>query len=615
MDSFRISRSVLVVFSILLGGLGNLAPAQQPPARKATSKPEERKKNQALVQSALTALDSVIDELPQVEDLQARLAVAEGVVKALAKSRPNRCRKVLDSLFDAARQARQAASSDKRVASPNPDAIIERIVQLATLFDAKLAESYIERYSSPDDSSGVEDEASSKDPAQAASLRLRMALELIDKAPASSVSIAESSLSAGVFPETLAFLGSLRKKDLRLANKFFVDALASVERRRGDDVNELLLLYAYVFSPLRVPVVSPGGIGTYNIPAYLAVAQDYPVEPALARLYLDAAGQMLLDQNRLNPQNLQLLTSGLEGDYYFISIIQPASASFSPALAAPLAVRRSVVAAMLQQDRREDSEAAADRWNKIPANVSLTGAGNSATVDYLIERAEKTSDPVRKDQLFYRAATTAVAAKEYERALDIVDKLSDKNRSEARQFIIFHIASKTARDHQVDKAEFYARRDDDLSRRAFIFTVIAAGLIEGKGADPDRARGFLGEVQQLAAKLNKEDERVAVLFGLVSVYSRFDAALASESLPLAIQSANRVEDFGRVTGIQRGLNLGDFLFDYSMYREEFTFLEGIKTLGARDFDGTLAQIRVLKSRLPRLKATVIICGAVLSSGA
>jgi hypothetical protein len=615
MDPFRISRSVLVVLSILLVGLGNLSQAQQPPTRKATSKPDDRKKNQALIQNALTALDSVIDELPQVEDLQARLAVTEGVVKALAKSRPNRCRKVLDSLFDAARQARKTSSSDKRVGGPNPDAIIERIVQLATLFDAKLAESYIERYSSPDDSSGVEDQTSKQDPAQAASLRLKLALELIDKAPASSVSVAESSLSAGVFPETLAFLGNLRKKDLRLANKFFVDALASVGRRRGDDVNELLLLYAYVFSPLRVPVVSPRGIGTYNIPAYLAVAQEYPVEPALARMYLDAAGQMVLDQNRLNPENLQLLASGLEGDYYFISIIQPATSNYSPALSAPLSVRRSVVAAMLQQDRREDSEAAADRWNKIPTNVSLTGGGNSATVDYLIERAEKTSDPLRKDQLFYRAATTAVAAKEYDRALDIVDKLSDKYSSEAKQFIKFHIASKAARDNQVDKAEFFARRDDDLSRRAFIFTVIAATLIEGKGADPDRARGFLGEVQQLAAKLNKEDERVAVLFGLVSVYSRFDSALASESLPLAIQSANRVEEFGRVTGIQRGLNLGDFLFDYSMYRDEFTFMEGIKTLGAKDFEGTLAQIRVLKNRLPRLKATVIICGAVLSGGA
>ena len=615
MGSLKMSRSVLVLFSILLVGLGISSHAQQPLTGKATSKQDDRKKNRALVQDALTALDSVIDELPQIEDLQARLSVTEGVVKALAKSRPNRCRKVLDSLFDAARQARKTSSSENKVGSPNPDAIIERIVQLATLFDAKLAESYIERYSSPDDSNGVADQASGRDAAQAASLRLRMALELIDKAPASSVSVAESSLGAGVFPDTLAFLGSLRKKDLRLANNFFVEALASVRRRRGDDVNELLLLYAYVFSPLRVPVVSPAGIGTYNIPAYLANAQEYPVEPALARLYLDAAGQMVLDQNRLNPQNLQLLTNGLEGDYYLISIVQPATANYFPALAAPLAVRRSVLAAMLQQDRREDSEAAADRWNKIPANVNVMGAGNSATVDYLIERAEKTSDPLRKDQLYYRAATTAVAAKEYDRALEIVDKLSDKYSSEAKQFIVFHIASRTARDHQVDKAEFYARRDDDLSRRAFIFTVIAAGLIEGKGADPDRARGFLGEVEQLAAKLNKEDERVAVLFGLVSVYSRFDSALASESLPLAIQSANRVEEFGRVTGIQRGLDIGGFLYDYSMYRDEFTFLEGIKTLGAKDFEGTLAQIRVLKSRLPRLKATVMICSAVLSSGA
>lgn len=425
------------------------------------------------------------------------------------------------------------------------------------------------------------------------------------------MSIAESSLETGVFPDTLTFLGSLRKKDARLANNFFVEALASVRRRRGDDVNELLLLYAYVFSPLRVPVVSSRGVGILNIQSYLDNAQEYPVEPALARLYLDAAKQMVLDQNRLDPQNLRLLTNGLEGDYYFISIIQPAAANYTPALAELLSTRRAVIAALLQPQQREASEAAADRWDKMPADVSLTGRGNTATVEYLMERAEKISDPVRKDQMYYRAATAAVGAKEYDTALKIVDKLSGSYAEEAKQFIKFDIALNAARNHQTEKAEFFSRRDDDLARRAFIFTVLAATLLEGKSAETERARRFLEEAEQLASKLSKEDERVAVLFGLVSVYSRFDSALATQSLPIAIQAANKLEEFGREGRIQRGLEIGGYLYDYSMYGDEFTFWEGIQTLGAKDFNGTLSQIRVLKSRLPRLKATVVICAAVL----
>jgi hypothetical protein len=604
-----------LLFSISLIASISVVSKAQPPTRSTMSAPNEKEKKQILRRTALSTLDSVIDELPQVEDLQGRLSIAEGLVKALAKSRPDRCRKILDSLFDEARQARKASSSDSKVKGPDPDVIVERIVQLATLFDAKLAESYVERYSSPDKPSGLDGQASSRNAAQTASLRLRMAMELIDRAPASSVSVAKSSLAIGVFPDTLVFLGRLRKKDAQLANNFFIDALASVRQRRGRDVNELLLLYAYVFSPLRVPVVSPGGIGVFNIPAYLAIAQEYPVEPAQARLYLDAVGQMMLDQNRLNPENLQLLTNGLEGDYYFISIIQPAAGNYAPSLVESFSARRAVVAALLQPQQRETSEAAADRWDRMPTNVSLTGGGNTATVDYLIERAEKTSDPARRDRLYYQAATKAVGAKEYDRALEIVDKLSGPYSGDAKQFIIFHIALYAARNHEVDRAEFFARRDDDLTRRAFIFTVIAASLIEGKGADPERARGFLAEAEQLASKLDKEDERVEVLFGLVSVYSRFDSGLASQSLPIAIRAANKLEEFGRDTRIRRGFDIGGFLFDYSMYGDEFTFMEGIRTLGAKDFDGTLLQIRVLKSRLPRLKATVEICGAVLSGAA
>ncbi len=613
-DAVRIGRSETPMFrliTILLCVLFSAAGAFPQIAPESRGRAERER---VVRTNANAALDSVIDQLPYVENLRDRLAIAENVVKLLARSRPDRCRKILDLLFDKTSEAQKDRATNGNGEGPDPDAIMERIVQLATLFDPELAEKYADKYSATDDSAGS-NQGSNRNNAQAASLRLKIALELADRDPAASLAMAEASLAEGIFPSTLAVMGKLRAKNGPIANKLFTDALASAKLRRGIDVNELLLLYAYVFSPLRVPVVTPQGLGMFNIPAYNDVAQDYSVDPVLARVYLETAGQIVLDENRLDAQNLPLLKNGIEGDYYLIRFIQPVATQYAPALASALAFRNSVLAAMLQQDRRESADAGSERWKKAPDSANSTGPGNANSVDYFIERAEATSDPVRRDRLYYQAASKAVQIKEYERAFKIVDKLTGPYADEAKQLIAFDVALSAARNKDVDQAEFFARRDNDLVQRAFVFTIIAAGLLEEKTSGAKRARQFLEEVAQLTTRLNKENERAAVLFGLVSVYSRFDIGEATQTLTMAIQAANRLEEFGRNPAIRRGLNIGGFLFDYSMYGAEFTFTEGIKTLAAKDFDGTLSQIQVLKSRVPRLSATVLICATVLAKPA
>ena len=564
----------------------------------------------ALRLKATSTLDSVVTELSQVDSLVDRLSIAEGVVKLLAKSNPESCRKILDSLFDGVQDLRAPHATDSKTQSPNPDRILERIVRLAALVDPKLAESYIKRYSTTSESE-ASDQKSGRN-TQNATLRLKMALDLLDKAPTTSLAIAESSLPAGVFPDTLAFLGSLRKRDLSLANNFFREALLSVGLRGGSDVNELLLLYAYVFSPLRVPVVSAQGLGVYNIPSYNGIAQAYPVDPTLARLYFDTTSQMVLDPNRLNPESLPRLARGIIGEYYFIAILQPAAANYAPQLSEQLSLRKTVLNGLLQPQQRESSTESADRWNNIPSKVSLTGDGNKTTVDYLLERADKATDPAQKDRFYYQAATTAVHSQQYERAIKIVDKIAGAYSVDAKRLILFDIALDAARHKDIEKAEFYGRQDDNPSRRSFVFTVIAANLVDGANHDPKRAREFLEEVAGLASRLDKQSDKTAVLFGIVAVYSGFDPAAALQSSTLAIDAANKLESFGRDLRIQSGLDIGGFLFDYSMYGEEYTFIDGIKNLANKDFDETLSHIRMIKARVPRLRATVVLCDAVLS---
>ena len=88
-------------------------------------------------------LDSVIDELREVDDINARISLAETIVTLLAKSRPERCRGMLDSLFDEALQSRRDEAS--KAVESNTDAMLDRIIKIAARLDTRLAQSFVER--------------------------------------------------------------------------------------------------------------------------------------------------------------------------------------------------------------------------------------------------------------------------------------------------------------------------------------------------------------------------------------------------------------------------------------------------------------------------------------
>jgi len=441
---------------------------------------------------------------------------------------------------------------------------------------------------------------------------MKLATQLIDKDLTLALSIAGRSLGIAVIPDTLVFLGALRKKDLARANTFFIAALNSVRMRRGRDVNELLLLYSYVFSPTRVPVVTSQGLGIYNLPAYLAIAVDYVTDSALARQYLSTTTQILLDPERYYPGNVECLTAGVLGDFCLVGIMARQAESYLPTLAQTLSTQRHVLAGYLQPNGRAESASSVERWNTMPEGVNLGGKQNVATVDYLLQRAEQASDPKRKDQLYYRAAMIAAGTKGSDAAFEIIDKVSSEYREEAKQFIAFDIAMKFARSHQLEDAQRLAQRDRDLTRRAYVFTLVASSLLEDKSRDTVRATEFLNEVDLLVSKLDNNTERVAVLAGAAAVASRLDALRASEFLRAAIRMANKTEGFTGDTRIPRGLKIGGFLFAYTLYDGEFTLADAISRTGANDFNETIVMIREFKNPLPRLRATVALCDGILS---
>jgi hypothetical protein len=197
--------------------------------------------------------------------------------------------------------------------------------------------------------------------------------------------------------------------------------------------------------------------------------------------------------------------------------------------------------------------------------------------------------------------------------VDLASKLSPEYGDQARQLLKLAIAERKVRNGQLDEAEQLARRDDVLVRRCYIFTLIADSLVKGKTKDFPRATQLLDEVQQLAQKLTSKEERLCVLEGAAAVYFRVEPGRAFELLRETITTANKLDGFTGYLSIAQTLDVGGFLFDFSIYDEEFGYFDLLGRLGAGDFYQTIQSVREIQNRSLRLHSIVIVCKAALST--
>src|SRR6185503_11985820 len=174
----------------------------------------------AIRQDALSTADQVIDQVSEIKDLRSRVALAEKLVRILAKSRPERLRKLLNALFDDA----VALKTDSAKTPSDLDSILGRIIQTAAIIDVELARNYIEILSNLK----AVDKAARSD-TSASTLYLRIASELTGSNPSLALEVATRSLAKGISPDTLVFLATLRKVDIPSANRLYVATTRSCQ--------------------------------------------------------------------------------------------------------------------------------------------------------------------------------------------------------------------------------------------------------------------------------------------------------------------------------------------------------------------------------------------------
>src|SRR5688572_32623735 len=146
----------LVLLLLLIPFNVSAQPSQQQAQRGG---PKSDPTSLVIRQDALSAADQVIDQITEIEDLRSRVALAEKVVQLLAKSRPERLRKLLNTIFEDAVTLKTESPKTKSMPT-DLDSTLRRIIQTAAVVDVELARGYIETLSNLKPIDGVAKSAS-----------------------------------------------------------------------------------------------------------------------------------------------------------------------------------------------------------------------------------------------------------------------------------------------------------------------------------------------------------------------------------------------------------------------------------------------------------------------
>ena len=572
-----------------------------------TEKPPEPSIDQ---QTADLALLSAIRELRDVKDLSARVSLAGSIVTMLAKSRPTSCREMLDEIFRETLKKKQELSSptaptnkpdDKKEKVVDPDVVIMRLIKIAGKFDPALAKKYTQEYTAAKDSNNNEplrDE-----------LKIKIATQMIESDPQGAITLATQALRSGVTTDILVFLATLRQKNIALADNFATTALRSIEARRSnEDVNELLIIFAYTFTPQLVPTVYPEGLAFSSIPSYRDIAENYPTNPILAQQFMQSSMKILSASTRYAQGNL---AERAFPDSYLLGMLEPYATTAD--LAATIRKQKTAISQYLRPEQLTYMSAQLGRWNEL----RLKAEGNKRKglpmdADYYSKRADQEKDPNLKDRFYYHAAENAVREKKYDAAVELVSNISLAHRENAVGFINYQIAWQSIKDSKFELTEKYLAKENNLPRRAFLLTLMAESLVSSEKKDTSKASELLSQVTSISTKLDTDREKAAVLFGAAKVYSEFDPGRAFTSLGNALEAANKIENFDGNCYLVSMFEISEFYFDYTLYHTELTLMGAVERLSKINFGETLNSVRQIKNPLPRLQAVTLSCQAPLS---
>jgi hypothetical protein len=612
------------IVTLCVGHFGQYSAQQIPPSKQAA--PQEQQKNQSKLKT-----DSIQDKAtipdPSAEKETCRLLLKEAIneissvddkaytarLQALAADtlwgvdRENAV-KLFQEAFDSA--ISMSAGGGGKITNKEPAAALNAennsgdltsyIISLATKRDAALGSKFMDKYRENQqkynakgignkggiDIFGVE--------AQAANNLLAKALELLDVDQKLSVKIARQAFSFSVPQYAHLYFVKLANVDRQTADLLYLETLNTVEKSDNTLPSHILLLSAYPFGEQKVTVTD--GVQYYS---YLAIIKGkFKINDYIVGNFLRTASGVLSRHAILNDEstiNVSYLAANVIKSYvdkYYPKLsegwqgVLEKIASIRPPKDQPLMdkVLRGVEGA-----NREDSQ-----------GQSQSGE-NKSSIDDLLSEAWKVKDPVKRDDYYLMVAESASNKGDTDKALDIIDKVSDLTlRQEARGYFYFSSALRAINGKRYDSARKLTENVEVIDERLYLLSTIASRSI--KEGNAQLATSTLSEAMTLAQSDIAAAAKCRNLALLADTYFHIDVDRCFDIAAAAAMSIDRADTYDpEQTNLVRKLKFKTVAERKSPVKVSgYDLGKTLTNLSRKDFDRVITIINSIKSPKHRL---------------
>ncbi|HVF57783.1 MAG TPA: hypothetical protein VM934_16645 [Pyrinomonadaceae bacterium] len=615
------------------------ASAQQQPAPPKTKKAAAKATPAAAVEAdpvaearrttAVSLLNSLADDARNFRDQTLRARSQARAADALWETDKERARTLFRRAWEAAeaadaendrlsedeRRARRAARGSASVR--NVPSMRREVLRLAARRDRVLGEEFLGKLdeskkqegqsatgaTAATDASTATQRFNPDEPPPALAQRLSLARQLLEDGDTErAIQFADSALEP-VNTLGMNFLDVLREKNRQAADERFASLLARAANNPASDANTVSLLSSYVFTPYLYMTFQPDG-NSHTRQWAQTVTPPSNLAPQLRDAFFRSAAQILL--RPMPPPEQDRSSAGRAGTYVLIARLTPLFEQHAPALAPRLRTQLAALTPdtperLRDPNQREMTEGLVPREERgDEVQEALNRLGSAKTAD-------------ERDEIYLRAAMTAMRGDDATRAREFLDKIEDLDlRKQARSFIDFAAINNAVRDKKAEEAFSLARNGEITNvQRAWGMTE-AARLVTK--TEPGRAVEMLEAALAEARRIDAASpDRARALVAIVTQLFPVDRPRAWEAMSEVVKASNAAAEFsGEDGGLVARIQLKRGSSTMEMPIQSFNLTEVFTVLARDDFNRAVELARSFTGEYARSVATLAVAGTALA---
>lgn len=491
---------------------------------------------QQLLRRIIELLDSTAADAKKWDDKAVAARTQAQIADLIWDKGRERAKEYLKDAWSAAGKVEEPKRARSSVVNSSVRNAVRREVLLVARKRApELATTWLEEMVEESNSAEKTERGTFDDRSARSAVLLQMANEIVADNPKGAAELMIESLRDGVSFNFQTTLLRVQQKDVGLAESVFRAAIARLRSAGMSDPNELLTLYAYLYTPGRVFAANTSE-NRHQVQLALGgtrvSAPPGGLNPGMAREFLEVASDLLLSTPLPEGVNAQVAARSL------VSAIGVLLREVTPQLPEKAALLRA--RAQQLDTEAQFSIAPAQRKADLPEVRQGESRESFAErrVDLLEETAAKGRDVLTRD-VGYATAAVSTTVERYERGLALAEKIDDKNfRDRVRSWLIYRAVLHLISTGKLDEAQRLNLKNDDLAQRATSFVVGAQRLVKDK--DNVRASEWLREAGVLVKRLEPSEGLARIAFGMVSTYGRFDTESAFDWLLVAVKLVRKI---------------------------------------------------------------------------